>query len=237
LSPGEITNWKSYVACNQFLGSLSVQLGLHKFLQHSSTALQCDIDTFALSVNNGSASNAPKVLGDLFEAIIGAIFIDSSGDIELLYEIIKCVVITPTLNPLMINSKKCDENHVNMSDHTNIKVGVEITAVSAFYVIKNLLACSYMNLLYDFAAQTGVNSDGEYNSAFDFEHHNKAAVTCKITFHDETISIGYGRNKKTAKESACTALVGINQEDRNACYQKLKISCKCTNNPANKRND
>jgi dsRNA-specific ribonuclease len=233
LSPGEITNWRSYVACNQFLGSLSVQLGLYKVLQHSSQALQVDIDAFAHSIETSSVMNAPKVLGDLFEAIIGAIFIDSSGNIDLIFSIVQNIVIDPILNPLMMKSRQSANLSNDITENLNKTLGVEINAISAYYEIKNLLACSEMYLLFNFDAE--FDDEGHHesmHSLYDFNHLNKPTVSCKVLFHNEIIAIGDGRNKKQAKESACAALVGIDGDDRNSCYRKLKLACKCVRDNA-----
>lgn len=93
LQPGELTNLKGNVVSNESFARISVTHGFHKFLYHSSAAVAADIETFLSSIpqdltKGGSGSHsglkrnfgeiaAPKILGDVFEAIIGAVFVDS----------------------------------------------------------------------------------------------------------------------------------------------------------------
>lgn len=47
-------------------------------------------DTLNLFISAGFGEGfaaAPKVLGDLFESIVGAIYIDSGGDLEILWQV------------------------------------------------------------------------------------------------------------------------------------------------------
>lgn len=93
LGPGELTNLKGNVVSNESYARISVTRGFHKYLYHSSAQVAGEIDNFVCSMSQdltmgGSGAHsgfkrdlgeiaAPKVLGDIFEAIIGAIYIDS----------------------------------------------------------------------------------------------------------------------------------------------------------------
>ena len=76
LSPGQITDWRSYAVCNTTLARLCITNGLVKFLQHSSEALQQDIDLLCSNTLSHDSLDAPKAIGDFFEAVIGAVYID-----------------------------------------------------------------------------------------------------------------------------------------------------------------
>lgn len=93
--PCQLHDVKSKNSCNRNLANKAFKLGLHKFLQHKSDALQAQLDEFAAShaatanVANPcprallkGAESSSKVLADTFEALIGAIFLDSSEDIR-----------------------------------------------------------------------------------------------------------------------------------------------------------
>ena len=94
LGPGELTALKGNVVSNEAFARTSVALGLHKFLCHASIAMTEEVESYIgtvtqdltvdkeLGAHGGFKRSlgeiaAPKVLGDIFEAIIGAIFVDS----------------------------------------------------------------------------------------------------------------------------------------------------------------
>lgn len=92
LGPGELTNLKSNVVSNEAFARLTVQMGLHKYLFHGSTAFTAEISNFIKAVKGEKEEGhgelgglkrtlgeiaAPKVLGDIFESVIGAIYVDS----------------------------------------------------------------------------------------------------------------------------------------------------------------
>ena len=86
LTPGELTDWRSLAVGNAILAKAAVRLGLHEHMRHHSDALQDDIDSYTRELTAHSGldaacdSGCPKVLGDLVEALIGAVFVDSMGD-------------------------------------------------------------------------------------------------------------------------------------------------------------
>lgn len=109
LPPGVISKWKSTIVSNEILGYALVRSGLHNFIRFSSVTLREDIENFISNVNLSSsikdilyptscaavsgqtdvnpigigALTPPKVLGDVFESVLGAIYIDSDGDISV----------------------------------------------------------------------------------------------------------------------------------------------------------
>ena len=93
LSPGELSDWRSLAVGNAVLAKAAVRLELHNHMRHHSDALQDDIQAYTRAINRptpvssalghevgGCDSGCPKVLGDLVEALIGAVFVDSGGD-------------------------------------------------------------------------------------------------------------------------------------------------------------
>ncbi len=90
LGPGELTELKGLVVSNETFARVSVQFGLHKYLFIRSEVLMKEIARFEevvreellegdamLQVEEVGSCAAPKVLGDVFEAILGAIMVDS----------------------------------------------------------------------------------------------------------------------------------------------------------------
>ncbi|PXF40961.1 Endoribonuclease Dicer-like [Gracilariopsis chorda] len=94
LDPGKLTDLKSNVVSNEAFARTSVTLGLHNFLYINNEKLAQDVQRFAGSVGQdltqedelGGHSTykrnlgelaAPKILGDVFESILGAVYVDS----------------------------------------------------------------------------------------------------------------------------------------------------------------
>lgn len=90
--PQWLTEHKMAMVSNKFLGALCVNIGLWKHLRHHSPRLQHQIGTYADELLEAkrvagtardywtTVSDPPKCLPDIFEAFIGAMFIDSNFD-------------------------------------------------------------------------------------------------------------------------------------------------------------
>ncbi|CAA9997749.1 unnamed protein product [Nesidiocoris tenuis] len=108
LSPGDLTDLRSALVNNITFSCLAVKYGLHKHLICRSYVLTNAIATFAerqadrghtigaevfylideSDVNVGEAVDVPKALGDLFEAVIGAIYLDSGKSLDTTWGVV-----------------------------------------------------------------------------------------------------------------------------------------------------
>jgi ribonuclease-3 len=80
---GFLTDLKKEIVCNEMLGSLSMKIGLNKF--------------YIISRHNEDACNGrtnTKKLGDILEAFIGALWIDSGNDFKVISSFIINLVET-----------------------------------------------------------------------------------------------------------------------------------------------
>lgn len=94
LDPGKLTDLKSNVVSNEAFARTSITLGLHNFLYINNEKLAQDVQLFAGTVGQDLTQEdelgghgtykrnlgelaAPKILGDVFESIIGAVYVDS----------------------------------------------------------------------------------------------------------------------------------------------------------------
>lgn len=101
MTPGRITEARRAAVCNEAFGRLCVRWQFHKWLRISNAYLQQEISLYAMAVEreeNAVVDNehtdsgqtpdlhtlppAPKALGDLFEAVAGALLIDVGFDLE-----------------------------------------------------------------------------------------------------------------------------------------------------------
>ncbi|KAK5121719.1 hypothetical protein LTR85_004594 [Meristemomyces frigidus] len=96
--PQWLTEHKMAMVSNKFLGAVSVNIGFHKHLRHSSPILQHQVGEYAAELLEAkrvagdardywtTVSDPPKCLPDIVESFVGAMFIDSDFD----YNVVQC---------------------------------------------------------------------------------------------------------------------------------------------------
>lgn len=94
LGPGELTTLKGNVVSNEAFARTTVALGLHTFMHYSSSSLSREIKSFIQTVDQDLTNEdetgahgafkrslgeiaAPKALGDVFESLLGAVYVDA----------------------------------------------------------------------------------------------------------------------------------------------------------------
>ncbi|KAG0221005.1 Dicer-like protein 1 [Mortierella sp. GBA43] len=137
--PGAITLVKDASVNNQVLGAISIEWGLHKFLSHYSPALFSAIARTIVLVDDKRERSPnktlgheywndltmPKVLGDLVESTLGAVFVDSGFDVQVVTDLfmrmikpfldkyvdLSCIALHPNKVLIeMLQSKGCNEH-------------------------------------------------------------------------------------------------------------------------------
>ncbi|KAJ1310059.1 hypothetical protein OPQ81_006811 [Rhizoctonia solani] len=95
MTPGQMSWARSRLVNASTFGKLAVGLELHKHILTSSVNLQKAVSSFAQEIEEVSLEeilrscwriDAPKAISDVFEAIFGAIYVDSSFNLELTFE-------------------------------------------------------------------------------------------------------------------------------------------------------
>lgn len=106
-SPGALTDLRSALVNNTIFASLAVRHGFHKYFRHLSPGLNEVIDRFVrIQHENGHSISeefyllseeecdeaedveVPKSLGDVFESVAGAIFLDSNMSLDTVWKVI-----------------------------------------------------------------------------------------------------------------------------------------------------
>ncbi|XP_073304359.1 endoribonuclease Dicer homolog 3b isoform X1 [Primulina huaijiensis] len=106
IDPGELTDLRSASVNNNNFAFAAVRHNLHPHLLHGSECLGDQISSFVKSVSGMGSMTltpeniAPKVLGDLFESIVGAVLIDSKLDLDEVWK-----VVEPLLSPIVTPEK------------------------------------------------------------------------------------------------------------------------------------
>lgn len=101
-SPGALTDLRSALVNNTIFASLAVKHGLHKYFRHLSPGLAEVVQRFVTIQEENSHSiseeyylvgeeaedvEVPKALGDVFESIAGAIFLDSGMSLDTVWKV------------------------------------------------------------------------------------------------------------------------------------------------------
>lgn len=105
-SPGALTDLRSALVNNTIFASLAVRHGFHKYFRHLSPGLNDVIDRFVrIQHENGHSISeeyyllgedecdeaedveVPKSLGDVFESVAGAIFLDSNMSLDCVWRV------------------------------------------------------------------------------------------------------------------------------------------------------
>lgn len=108
LNPGELTDLRSALVNNETFAAFTVRLGLHKSLKYMNILLQSYIEKYVkymhscnydlnsnmlIFINDGDVNSAenidvPKALGDIFESVVGAIYLDCGMDMHIVWKIV-----------------------------------------------------------------------------------------------------------------------------------------------------
>ncbi|XP_054270904.1 endoribonuclease Dicer isoform X2 [Macrosteles quadrilineatus] len=130
LHPGDLTDLRSALVNNITLGCIAVRFGLQTFLLHRSKPLydimarfvkhqeerghKIDNDILFLceerEVKMAESIEVPKALGDLFEALIGAVYLDSGKNIDVTWRVLYCLM----REEIETFKKDVPKNHVRM---------------------------------------------------------------------------------------------------------------------------
>lgn len=111
LTPARLSDLRARMTNNELFARITIDHGLHAFLSQASPTLFHNINRYSATLHpkqqqqqqhndqlsppapkkakSGAKVPAPKVLGDLFEALTGAVFVDCGGDLELTWRVLQ----------------------------------------------------------------------------------------------------------------------------------------------------
>ncbi|XP_053683457.1 endoribonuclease Dicer-like [Sabethes cyaneus] len=118
MSPGQLTDLRSALVNNVTLACLLVRNGLHLYILSESASFSDTVNKFVAfqelqkheitdqvsllveetSDKIGEFVDVPKALGDVFESLVGAIFLDSGNDLEITWKVIYGLMHNEILN-------------------------------------------------------------------------------------------------------------------------------------------
>ncbi|CAI9280060.1 unnamed protein product [Lactuca saligna] len=101
MAPGELTRLRAANVDTEALARAALKYNLHKFLRHQKPLLQRQIQEFMEGIeqypsHSHGMIDPPKVLADLLESLIGAIFIDTDSSMDSTWEAINYLQLHPS---------------------------------------------------------------------------------------------------------------------------------------------
>ncbi|GAV69707.1 Ribonuclease_3 domain-containing protein, partial [Cephalotus follicularis] len=94
LQPGDLTRLRAANVDTEKLARVSIRHGLHRYLCHKKPLLEQQIQEFTQAIldyplHSNGLVDPPKVLADIVESTIGAVFIDSNLSIDIVWKVFK----------------------------------------------------------------------------------------------------------------------------------------------------
>jgi dsRNA-specific ribonuclease len=213
LTPGAMSDLRSEMVHNQFLGAVSAWLGFPKLLNHMSPVLGMTMttwtDKFALKLQETDTTiledgdldsevlffwnhldTCPKAIGDLYESMIGAVFLDSGFSIAEVEKVIRKTLIEPWWHRF--------EPLIKGEQGLQVKHPIRILAEHVVVLKCTEFAMSLEQLVNGF-----------------FE--------CRFTLHEQTVGVHQGETRKDAKKAAAFKAVEFFEKQK----EMLNGICTC----------
>ncbi|KAK9673875.1 hypothetical protein RND81_12G195500 [Saponaria officinalis] len=96
VDPGILSLVRAANISTEKLARVAVRNGLYRYVRHNALALDLKVREFALAVESeeetavyGGAVKAPKVLADIVESVIAAVYVDCEFDLKFLWQVVR----------------------------------------------------------------------------------------------------------------------------------------------------
>ncbi|KAL8045429.1 hypothetical protein ABFX02_08G114000 [Erythranthe guttata] len=109
LDPGKLTRLRAANVDTEKLARVALKHHLHTFLRHDIFLLAAQIEEFEKAVkeypvHSSGLIDAPKVLADIVESLVGAIYIDSDSSMDTTCKIVKNL-LEPIISPASLSTQ------------------------------------------------------------------------------------------------------------------------------------
>ncbi|KAI3491274.1 hypothetical protein L1887_44366 [Cichorium endivia] len=106
LPPGSLTALRAANVDTEKLARIAVKYNFHKYIRHENPKLSKQIQVFMRALekypfHSYGLIDAPKILADIVESTIGAIYVDSNSSIDTTWEVTK-ILLDPMITPEML---------------------------------------------------------------------------------------------------------------------------------------
>ena len=156
----------------------------------------------------------PKVLGDLVEALLGALFSDCNGSFEKVTIIINTLIIDRWLKPFILSAERS-----RLHGYTD-------NLQHPFVILTHALdSVGCRDITIDFTKTTSQGIPNDIEDDDDTLPIHSVVYDCSIVVHEKTIGRALGNTKKNAKKKAAENFIGVNLYE--TCFQLLSDLCTC----------
>jgi hypothetical protein len=167
--------------------------------------------------------NSPKALADIFEALIGAVFIDSGGRIEECRKLVSSLLIEPLIIPLLVDEGDGEDGSI-LPDESGERIKswsrkIQRHPVSVIHEIVSIFTCR--EFVTAFNEERDDDNDDDDNGDSPPSRHCYSRMRCRMSCHGHLVAEGRGENKKRARLAAA---LSISSEQ---LVEDLKRHCTC----------
>ncbi|XP_076926025.1 ribonuclease 3-like protein 3 [Bidens hawaiensis] len=125
MKSGELTQLRAANVDTEALARVGFKHGLHRFLKHDDPSLNERVEEFKEGIkqyplHSQGMINSPKILADIVEAVIGAVYVDTGLSIDDTWEVVKNLLeplTTPenlSLNPVKKLNETCQKMGIKL---------------------------------------------------------------------------------------------------------------------------
>ncbi|KVI10671.1 Ribonuclease III domain-containing protein, partial [Cynara cardunculus var. scolymus] len=125
MKPGELTQLRAANVDTEALARVAFKHGFHNFIRHQDPLLLGRIQELTEAIkehplHSNGLINSPKILADVVESLIGAVYVDTNLSIDDTWEVVKKMLepLTPW--------EKLKKNPVTRLNETCQKMGIEV---------------------------------------------------------------------------------------------------------------
>ncbi|KAI3809736.1 hypothetical protein L1987_19336 [Smallanthus sonchifolius] len=125
MKSGELTQLRAANVDTEALARVAFKHGLHKFLKHDEPSLKERVQELMEGIkehplHSCGLINSPKILADIVEAVVGAVYVDTDFSMVKTWEVVKNLLqplTTPenlSLNPVMKLNETCQKMGIKL---------------------------------------------------------------------------------------------------------------------------
>ncbi|KAM0009554.1 putative ribonuclease III [Helianthus debilis subsp. tardiflorus] len=125
MNSGELTRLRAANVDTEALARVALKHGLHRFLKHDDPSLKERVQELMEGIkeypmHSHGLINSPKILADIVEAVVGAVYVDTDLSMDETWEVVKNLLqplTTPvnlSLNPVMKLNETCQKMGIKL---------------------------------------------------------------------------------------------------------------------------
>ncbi|KAK7385118.1 hypothetical protein VNO78_30830 [Psophocarpus tetragonolobus] len=211
LSPSHLTDLHKANVCTEKLARVAIRLGLHHFVRQRGSPVFEQVDQFVDAIAQEcqpvwecGSMKAPKVLADIVESIIGAVYIDTNHDLNILSPLVERI-----LEPIVTANDLFPEINKKVPINMELRIYEDEdgnpTVEKAKHKLQEVCAIKkWPQPVYKREKESGP------------PHKKRYVSSVQIIVEDDTLKIsGYEKCRVNNSENSAASLMLIDLQERN----------------------